>query len=85
MITAEVYRLNTMHLASERDTYKKAFLQVGNLWTKNETVKELCFGQRVARMAAELLGVRGVRVYHDLADLSRGVTRREQSCRPDRK
>ncbi len=68
VITSEVYRLNTMHLPIEqRDTYNKAFLQVGNIWTKNETVKEFCWGQRLARMAAELLGVRGVRMYHDQA------------------
>ena len=37
IITSEVYRLNTMHLPIEqRDTYSKAFLQVGNIWTKNE-------------------------------------------------
>lgn len=68
IITSEVYRLNTMHLPIEqRDTYHKAFLQVGNIWTKNETVKEFCWGQRLARLAAELLGVRGVRMYHDQA------------------
>ncbi|MCX6945853.1 MAG: phytanoyl-CoA dioxygenase family protein [Opitutales bacterium] len=68
IITSEVYRLNTMHLPlAERDTYHKAFLQVGNIWTKNETVKEFCWGQRLARLAAELLGVRGVRMYHDQA------------------
>jgi hypothetical protein len=68
IITSEVYRLNTMHLPIEqRDTYNKAFLQVGNIWTKNETVREFCWGQRIARMAAELLGVRGVRMYHDQA------------------
>lgn len=68
IITSEVYRLNTMHLPIEqRDTYNKAFLQVGNIWTKNATVKEFCWGQRLARMAAELLGVRGVRMYHDQA------------------
>jgi len=68
VITAETFRLNTMHLPIEqRDTYNKAFLQVGNIWTKNETVKEFCWGQRLARMAAELLGVRGVRMYHDQA------------------
>ena len=66
VITAETFRLNTMHLPiDQRDTYNKAFLQVGNIWTKNETVKEFCWGQRLARMAAELLGVRGVRMYHD--------------------
>jgi ectoine hydroxylase-related dioxygenase (phytanoyl-CoA dioxygenase family) len=68
IITSEVYRLNTMHLPIEqRDTYSKAFLQVGNIWTKNETVKEFCWGQRLARLAAELLGVKGVRMYHDQA------------------
>lgn len=68
IITSEVYRLNTMHLPIEqRDTYNKAFLQVGNIWTKNDTVKEFCWGQRLARLAAELLGVRGVRMYHDQA------------------
>ncbi|MBS0630900.1 MAG: phytanoyl-CoA dioxygenase family protein [Verrucomicrobia bacterium] len=68
IITSEVYRLNTMHLPIEqRDTYNKAFLQVGNIWTKNDTIKEFCWGQRLARMAAELLGVKGVRMYHDQA------------------
>ncbi len=68
VITSEVYRLNTMHLPLEqRDTYSKAFLQVGNIWTKNETVKEFCWGKRLARLAAELLGVKGVRMYHDQA------------------
>lgn len=68
IITSEVYRLNTMHLPlDQRDTYNKAFLQVGNIWTKNETVKEFCWGQRLARMAAELLGVKSVRMYHDQA------------------
>lgn len=68
IITSEVYRLNTMHLPLEqRDTYNKAFLQVGNIWTKNETVRDFCWGQRLARMAAELLGVSGVRMYHDQA------------------
>lgn len=68
VITAAVHRLNTMHLPLEqRNTYNKAFLQVMNIWTKDDTVKEFCFGQRLARMATELLGVTGVRMYHDQA------------------
>lgn len=68
VISAEVQRLNTMHLPiEERDTYSKAFLQVINIWTKNDTVKEFCWGQRIARIAKELLGVSGVRIYHDQA------------------
>ena len=68
IITPEVHRLNTMHLPiAQRDTYNKAFLQVGNIWTKNAQVKEFCWGQRLARLAAELMGVKGVRMYHDQA------------------
>lgn len=67
-ITAEVIRLNTQHLPlAERDTYGKAFLQVSNLWRHNETVRELVFSRRLARIAAELLGVHAVRLYHDQA------------------
>ena len=68
LITSEVHRLNKMHLPIEqRDTYNKAFLQVGNIWCENETIKEFCWGKRLARMAKELLGVTGVRMYHDQA------------------
>ena len=68
IITAEVIRLNTMHQPMEkRDTYSKAFLQIGNIWTKNAQVKEFCWSQRLGRIAAELMGVKGVRMYHDQA------------------
>lgn len=67
-ITARVKELNTLHLPmEERTTYQKAFLQVMNLWTKNEVVREFVFGRRLARIAAELMGVSGVRLYHDQA------------------
>lgn len=51
----------------ERDTYGKAFLQVMNLWTESAAVREFVFGKRLARIATELLGVNGVRIYHDQA------------------
>ncbi len=51
----------------QRNTYGKAFLQVMNLWTKSEEVREFVFGKRLARMASELMGVTGVRIYHDQA------------------
>lgn len=51
----------------QRDTYGKAFLQIMNLWTKSPVVKEFCFGKRLARIATELMGTRGVRMYHDQA------------------
>ncbi len=51
----------------ERDTYGKAFIQVTNLWQRDETVREFAFGRRLARIAAELLGTSGVRMWHDQA------------------
>ena len=49
----------------ERTTYDRAFLQVMNLWEQSERVKAFVLGKTLGRIAAELLGVRGVRLYHD--------------------
>jgi ectoine hydroxylase-related dioxygenase (phytanoyl-CoA dioxygenase family) len=49
----------------ERDTYGQAFLQVANLWRHDPVVRRFVFAPRFARVAAELLGVEGVRLYHD--------------------
>lgn len=51
----------------ERSTYQKAFIQVMNLWRDHETIRRLVFDPRLARIAAELMGVDGVRLYHDQA------------------
>jgi ectoine hydroxylase-related dioxygenase (phytanoyl-CoA dioxygenase family) len=51
----------------DRSTYDKAFLQVTNLWTKDEAVRRFVFEKRFAQIAAELLGVEKVRLYHDQA------------------
>jgi ectoine hydroxylase-related dioxygenase (phytanoyl-CoA dioxygenase family) len=68
VITGQVKLLNTMDIPMEqRSTYQKAFLQVTNIWTKNETVKTFSFAPKLARLAAELLEVSGVRMYHDQA------------------
>lgn len=78
VISSSVVRLNTEHLPlNERDTYGKAFLQVSNIWQQDETVKEFAFSADLARIAADLLGVPAVRMYHDQAlykEPSGGVT-----------
>ena len=51
----------------DRTTYDKAFLQVMNLWTKDDAVKRFVFEKRFAQIAADLLGVEKVRLYHDQA------------------
>lgn len=51
----------------ERDTYGKAFLQVMNLWRSDEDVKKFVLSKRLAKIAADLMGVKNVRIYHDQA------------------
>jgi ectoine hydroxylase-related dioxygenase (phytanoyl-CoA dioxygenase family) len=51
----------------DRDTYGKAFLQIMNLWTRDENVKKFVLAKRFAKIAADLLGVKNVRIYHDQA------------------
>lgn len=51
----------------ERDTYGRAFLQITNLWQRDEEVKKFVFEKKVAQIAADLLGVEKVRLYHDQA------------------
>jgi len=52
---------------AERDTYGKAFLQTINLWKHDEAARRFVFARRFARVAADLMGVAGVRLYHDQA------------------
>jgi ectoine hydroxylase-related dioxygenase (phytanoyl-CoA dioxygenase family) len=60
-------------VARERDVqgrisdYGKMFTQVTNIWRKSEAVRRFVFAKRFARIAAELMGVSGVRLYHDQA------------------
>ena len=51
----------------DRDTFGKAFLQIMNLWQDDERVKKFVLAKRFARIAADLLGVDNVRIYHDQA------------------
>lgn len=68
VIADEVRRLNTQHLPlEERDTYGKAFLQIMNLWQQSALVHPFVFSRRLGQLAADLLQVQGVRLYHDQA------------------
>lgn len=50
-----------------RDTYGRAFVQMFNLWRHRDDARAFVFAQRFARVAAELMGVDRVRLYHDQA------------------
>ena len=51
----------------ERKTYDKAFLQMVNLWEEDDGVAAFALARRFGRIAADLLGVDKVRLYHDQA------------------
>ena len=65
-ITRLTVELNTQQRPlEERSTYDRAFLQVMNLWEQSPRVGRFVMGRRLGRLAAELLEVQGVRLYHD--------------------
>lgn len=51
----------------ERDTYGKAFIQITNLWENSLAIQRFVMARRYAKIAADLMGVDGVRIYHDQA------------------
>ena len=68
IISNKVNELNEVNSPiKSRDTYGKAFLQLFNLWKTSEQIKEFVFSKRLAKIAADLLTVDGVRMYHDQA------------------
>ncbi len=49
------------------DVSSPLFLHMANVWRSSEEIRELVFARRFARIAAELMGVHRVRLYHDEA------------------
>lgn len=51
----------------QRDTYGRAFIQITNIWEKDLAVREFVLDPCFGSIAARLLGVERVRLYHDQA------------------
>lgn len=49
------------------DYYDKVFIQRINLWQDHMGIRELMFNPELGRMAAQLAGVDGIRIWHDQA------------------
>ena len=68
VINEAALRYNTeKRKLEDRDTYGKAFLQITNLWEADEGVRNFTLAKRFGKIAADLLGVENVRIYHDQA------------------
>jgi ectoine hydroxylase-related dioxygenase (phytanoyl-CoA dioxygenase family) len=55
----------------DADYFGNVFDQLLNLWQTNSKVKELMLDDRIGKMAAELAGVDGIRIWHDQALIKR--------------
>ena len=55
------------HAATAPKDYGERLTQVQNLWCRDDRVKPFSLSPRFARIAADLLGVDAVRMYHDQA------------------
>ena len=68
VLVSTAARYNTENRPMEdRDTYGRAFLQIMNLWERDEGSKQFTFSKRFAKLAADLMGINSVRLYHDQA------------------
>lgn len=47
----------------QRSTYGKAFLQLFNLWTQDDIIKQLIFSKRLVHIAIALMQVEGIRLF----------------------
>ncbi len=73
VISKQVEKMNKVTTkVDERDTYGKAFLQLFNLWRENSEAQDFVFSKRLAKIAADLMQVDGVRMYHDQALFKEG-------------
>lgn len=55
----------------DSDYFAKVFDQLLNLWQTNESVKNLMVDQRIGKMASQLSGANGIRIWHDQALIKR--------------
>src|SRR5688572_32431235 len=52
---------------ADAEYYDNVFDQLINLWMDNEKMRQIMLDPRLGKMAAELAGVDGIRIWHDQA------------------
>jgi len=55
----------------DSDYYAKVFDQLLNLWQTNDAMKELMIDERIGKLASQLSGADGIRIWHDQALIKR--------------
>lgn len=52
---------------ADKSYYDNVFAQLINLWQDNDKMKKIMLDERLGKMAAQLAGVDGIRIWHDQA------------------
>ncbi|NOW93583.1 phytanoyl-CoA dioxygenase family protein [Mucilaginibacter sp. SG564] len=52
---------------ADKSYYDNVFDQLINLWQDNEKIKKIMLDERLGKMAAQLCGAQGIRIWHDQA------------------
>lgn len=55
----------------DHEYFSKVFDQLINLWQTNASIKKLMLNEEIGRMASQLAGVDGIRIWHDQALVKR--------------
>lgn len=55
----------------DKSYYDNVFSQLINLWKDNDKMRQIMLDERLGKMAAELAGVDGIRIWHDQALIKR--------------
>ena len=55
------------NINEDEDYYSKVFEQMLNLWQTNAEMEKIMKDERIGKMAADLAGVDGIRIWHDQA------------------
>jgi imidazolonepropionase-like amidohydrolase/ectoine hydroxylase-related dioxygenase (phytanoyl-CoA dioxygenase family) len=64
-------------VAERKDAYSRSFTQITNLGLDNAAIRVLTQSRRIAKMAADLMGVRGVRIFCEdwlIKEVGAGIT-----------
>jgi ectoine hydroxylase-related dioxygenase (phytanoyl-CoA dioxygenase family) len=64
-LVEEIARTRDIHV--RLDDLSPLFTEVSNVWRRSEAIRAFILAERFARVAAELMGVKAVRLYHDQA------------------
>lgn len=67
LVRVAIERAERLDVGADNEAYQRAFDQYMNLWQVDEAVGEITLHPSLGELAARLLGVDAVRVYHDQA------------------